>query len=619
MRPKLWLITLAFLVAFGPMEAQAARTSCPNIVGVWNSWASGLFGHGDTTFKSDGTAIHGSGIRGTWKCEGGKLQMSWGGSAPEVFTLRDNKLINSSGGVGFSREGAAQASRSESSTQEKREAPAKQQVAEPQKPERPKEEKVLTDSVGFYDRFAMYGVPTLDVPAGASPDSDMFACSNGSGDTGIAACTREIDFDRKYGEGATSSLTTALLHRATMYGSQGLYDRAVQDFGEAIQINKWPAAYNWRGQTYGMKGDYDRAIADFNQAIRLDSNYAVAFYNRGQTYRAKGEYDLAIKDFSEAIRLNSDYILAYRMRGSAYSSIRKYDAAIDDFSKAIKLSPDYVAAFDGRGMAYLGKKEYERAIQDLDQAIRISPAYADAVHDRGIAINAQTCAGSRAPTQDRLNACRSLIGNSSLSADVRADAYVEHALASATNASSSAEDANRIINDLSEAIRLSPPNAAPAYRARAAISFQRGDTDRALADITKTLELESNSLADLAFRSLLYSSKGESDRATADLDRAIRLMPSVAYLYILRGDVSQLKGDSARALADFENAIKLDSRNAQGAGALAWSRKGDVQSSANDLEAAIASYDEAIRLDPSQSAFSEARDAALKKKNEKGR
>ncbi|HXZ16872.1 MAG TPA: hypothetical protein VEH77_13010, partial [Roseiarcus sp.] len=63
---------------------------CPNIVGTWQSWASLLFGQGDTTFNADGTAIHRSGIAAKWKCRGDRIEMSWGGSPPELFTLEGN-------------------------------------------------------------------------------------------------------------------------------------------------------------------------------------------------------------------------------------------------------------------------------------------------------------------------------------------------------------------------------------------------------------------------------------------------------------------------------------------------------------------------------------------------
>ena len=69
----------------------AARSRCPNIVGIWNSWASGLFGKSDTTFNGDGTSIHKSGIAGKWWCETGQLRMSWGGETPKTFRLSDDR------------------------------------------------------------------------------------------------------------------------------------------------------------------------------------------------------------------------------------------------------------------------------------------------------------------------------------------------------------------------------------------------------------------------------------------------------------------------------------------------------------------------------------------------
>ncbi len=83
--------------------ARTGKKGCSNIVGTWNSWASGLFGQGDTVFRGDGTATHRSGIPGVWKCEGDKIRMSWGGESAKLFTVSDNKIVNADGGVGFSR------------------------------------------------------------------------------------------------------------------------------------------------------------------------------------------------------------------------------------------------------------------------------------------------------------------------------------------------------------------------------------------------------------------------------------------------------------------------------------------------------------------------------------
>jgi hypothetical protein len=86
-------------------EAPEAVPACPNIVGTWNSWASGLFGKGDTTFYKDGRAIHSSTIGGWWRCENGNLLISWAGETPGTFKLSGKQIINTkTGSVGFSRD-----------------------------------------------------------------------------------------------------------------------------------------------------------------------------------------------------------------------------------------------------------------------------------------------------------------------------------------------------------------------------------------------------------------------------------------------------------------------------------------------------------------------------------
>jgi hypothetical protein len=81
-------------------------TSCRSIVGVWTSWASGLYGKGDTRINGDGTITHPS-SKGTWSCKAGEYVHVW-----EVFGVRGpyrlspdgKRLIKlEDGSVSFSR------------------------------------------------------------------------------------------------------------------------------------------------------------------------------------------------------------------------------------------------------------------------------------------------------------------------------------------------------------------------------------------------------------------------------------------------------------------------------------------------------------------------------------
>ncbi len=63
------------------------------------------------------------------------------------------------------------------------------------------------------------------------------------------------------------------------------------------------AAYYSRATAHRVDGWYDRAIEDYDQAIRLDPKHAIAYNDRGTAFSHKAQPNRAIRDFDEAIRL----------------------------------------------------------------------------------------------------------------------------------------------------------------------------------------------------------------------------------------------------------------------------------------------------------------------------
>jgi tetratricopeptide (TPR) repeat protein len=114
----------------------------------------------------------------------------------------------------------------------------------------------------------------------------------------------------------TSPSKAALVDRGIAHIGKGDYDRAIEDFNGAIQIDsKYVPALKSRGWAYEDRAslnndrdqaieDYTRAIEDYTQAIGVEHQNAEHYYNRGYCYLAKDDYDRAIEDFTQAITFN---------------------------------------------------------------------------------------------------------------------------------------------------------------------------------------------------------------------------------------------------------------------------------------------------------------------------
>jgi tetratricopeptide (TPR) repeat protein len=140
-----------------------------------------------------------------------------------------------------------------------------------------------------------------------------------------------------------------------------------------------------------------------------------------------------------------------------------------------------------------------------------------------------------------------------------------------------------------------------AYLYRGNRYADRGDDDRAIADYTEAIRL--NSKSDYAFyrRSRIYAKRKEHDRAVADANEALRLNPNNVRALEVRAYSNALKGSFDSAIADYREAIKLKPERAESVrGNLAYAlrSRGREYDGKGEYDRAIADYSEAIRLSP---------------------
>jgi tetratricopeptide (TPR) repeat protein len=143
--------------------------------------------------------------------------------------------------------------------------------------------------------------------------------------------------------------------------------------------------YTELGDLSFNQGLYDKALEEYAMAIELDPGLAAAYWGRGRVYHFdQGLYSKAAGEYSEAISLNPDYIEAYYYRGLAYTANGVYERAIADFSTVIELDPGMAMAYNLRAWCYVHEAQWEQVSQyNLYHSFKLDSIMAEAYVGQG--------------------------------------------------------------------------------------------------------------------------------------------------------------------------------------------------------------------------------------------
>jgi tetratricopeptide (TPR) repeat protein len=122
--------------------------------------------------------------------------------------------------------------------------------------------------------------------------------------------------------------------------SSGLLNDAIFSFTCVIRVVNpdYVAAYMMRGAAYVRQQQYDRAIQDYTRASQLQPDLLSAFNNRGIVYVATLDYDRAQRDFDKVLELDGQSILGLNNRAVLYAVRGDFDNALSLLQKAIDIS-----------------------------------------------------------------------------------------------------------------------------------------------------------------------------------------------------------------------------------------------------------------------------------------
>jgi len=165
-------------------------------------------------------------------------------------------------------------------------------------------------------------------------------------------------------------------------------DQLVQALNTIDQVlaefPKSAIAYDLRGNILKKQGKSEAAIDAFLRAVKIDSEFAIAWYNLGVMEKDLENYQNAKTYLDRAIELQSDLTKAYFARAVLHKKMGDKESALNDYNRIIEMNGDsYMEAFLNRGLTKKMLGDYNGAFADLNQVIDEFPNNAELRKNRG--------------------------------------------------------------------------------------------------------------------------------------------------------------------------------------------------------------------------------------------
>ncbi len=263
------------------------------------------------------------------------------------------------------------------------------------------------------------------------------------------------------------------------------YEEALADYERAIRLRPNLAeAYFRRGRVLAHQDKSNAAVSDFNKALELDPNMTDALAARASLLLTpRQDFAAAIADYDKLINLGVDLDQSYYHRGLAKARLRDFQGAIDDYSTVLELpsreTPNYKVAsnksiaYSARGSARLALSDFEPAIADFTAAINLDSRNGWNYLQRARAFEAKGEHESAQADYDK-----------AVEVSPQLARFIDAGRGRRSEKTRAAARKDR------QAPAVQEPKTAADYFDRGNASLQKKDYDSAIANFTKTVELD---------------------------------------------------------------------------------------------------------------------------------
>ncbi|CAI2171594.1 18101_t:CDS:10 [Funneliformis geosporum] len=340
-----------------------------------------------------------------------------------------------------------------------------------------------------------------------------------------------------------------------------------------------PAGNADTGKERGSRNKEDLEVEEFESytqeqisALPIEKRVTVSqiLKSRGNEEFGQSNYSRAMKLYTQAIAFNQDPVF-YSNRAACYYNTNEYASAIEDCNNALRMDPLYVKALNRRAMAYEQTSRYEESLHDFTAACIIgefrnenSTKSIDRLLRKVASIKAQEIIQNRAK---RLPSSKFISSYLEAFRKVTIEPYTVDTADNEKEGDNFYRMAETYLNEkqyeaameaYGKAIDAGCSNMAEALNMRGTFTYLMGDSNGALEDFKKALEIRSDYVQAYVKCATIYMEQGNTDIAWQEFEEAIKINPNDPDIYYHRGQVYFLNSMFDKAVNEYQRRIELD-------------------------------------------------------------
>lgn len=295
-------------------------------------------------------------------------------------------------------------------------------------------------------------------------------------------------------------------------------------------------------KAYGSK-DFNKAIDLYSKAIICKPD-PVYFSNRAACHNALAQWEQVVADTTAALKLDPHYVKALNRRANAYDQLSRYSDALLDFTAS--------CIIDG-----FRNEQSAQAVERLLKKFAENKAK-EVLETKPPKLPSSTFVGNYLQSFRSKPRPEGLEDSVELSEETglgQMQLGLKHLESKTGTGYEEAAAAFKKALDLGEL----GAHEALAYNLRGTFHCLMGKHEEALADLSKSIELDPAMTQSYIKRASMNLELGHPDKAEEDFNKAIEQNAEDPDIYYHRAQLHFIKGEFAEAAKDYQKSIDLDS------------------------------------------------------------